>query len=160
MILSPPSQLLKTLQPIVSRSSFQPLSLSAVVLNDFSYLVNFVLWRFYLTTAYLPCFLLESCIITSPNSTLCPGSSSLLSLAVGQLPKQCSLKHNIDLPIEKSDKLAWDSQLEKRHIILWESESVQDKQFLNNGLCFITITRNLVFPDADTFYWSNHGNVY
>lgn len=87
MILSPPSQLLKTLQPIVSRSSFQPLSLSAVVLNDFSYLVNFVLWRFYLTTAYLPCFLLESCIITSPNSTLCPGSSSLLSLAVGQLPK-------------------------------------------------------------------------
>lgn len=87
MILSPPSQLLKTLQPIVSRSSFQPLSLSAVVLNDFSYLVNFVLWMFYLTTAYLPCFLLESCIITSPNSTLCPGSSSLLSLAVGQLPK-------------------------------------------------------------------------
>ena len=70
MILSPPPQLLKTLQPIVSWSSFQPLSLSAAVLNNLSYLVNFVLCRFYLTTAYLPCFLLESCIITSPNITL------------------------------------------------------------------------------------------
>ena len=87
MILSPPPQLLKTLQPVVSRSSFQPLTLFAVVLNDLPYLVNYVLCRFYLTTVYLPCFLLESCIITSPNSTLCPGSSSLLSLAVGQLPK-------------------------------------------------------------------------
>lgn len=87
MILSPRPQLLKTLQPIVSKRSFQLLTLFAVVLNDLPYLVNYVLCRFYLTTVYLPCFLLESCIITSPNSTLCPGSSSLLSLAVGQLPK-------------------------------------------------------------------------
>lgn len=160
MILSPRPQLLKTLQPIVSKRSFQLLTLFAVVLNDLPYLVNYVLCRFYLTTVYLPCFLLESCIITSPNSTLCPGSSSLLSLAVGQLPKQCSLKHNIDLPIEKSDKLGQASQLEKKHIILWKSQSVQDKQFLSNDLCFITITRSLVFPDAVMLYWSNHGNVY